>query len=201
MELLSIFATLSFIFSTLAYVPYTISTLTSSTRPTLSTWLSWWIMDVAILAGMFVKGAVALQMLAYVIGCAFVIGACLWRGANVGWTKVDTICMVFVLIAIVLWALSGDANFAIVLSLSAVLIGCVPMLKNILKDPAREPLFPWILVMVGGLFGIAAIPQWTIANALTPVVFAIIQVFFVILISRKFLPSRNKTAARVLIQD
>ncbi len=192
MDLLSTFAVLSFVFSVAAYVPYTRAVLYSSAKPTLSTWLSWWIMDFAILAGMFAKHAVAMQMIAYVVGCAFVIGACFWRKAILGWTRLDSICMLLVVCAIVLWALSGDANFAIVMSLIAMCIGTVPMLVNVSHAPAREPFLPWILVLIGGLFGVAAIPKWTIAAALTPVVFAIVQVAFVLLISRKF---RRKNAS------
>ena len=186
MDLLSILATLSFAFSVAAYVPYVKSTLSSTAKPTLSTWLSWWIMDIAILAGMFAKDAVAMQMVAYVVGCAFVIGACLWRSADLDWKRLDSVCMGLVVLAIALWALSGDANFAIVMSLVAVLIGSAPLLINILKNPEREPFLPWILITIGGLFGVAAIPQWTIAAALTPIVFAIVQVAFVVIISRKF---------------
>ena len=137
MDILSIFATLSFVFSVAAYVPYTKATLASTAKPTLSAWLSWWIMDIAILAGMFAKNAVAVQMVAYVVGCAFVIGACLWRNADLGWKRLDSVCMGLVVLAIALWALSGDANFAIVMSLIAVIVGSIPMLINILKNPER----------------------------------------------------------------
>lgn len=191
MDLHSVFATLSFVFSVAAYVPYTTSVWSSTSRPTLSTWLSWWIMDIAILAGMFAKDAVAMQMIAYVIGCAFVIGACLWRKAILGWTRLDSICMVLVFGAIVLWTLSGDADFAIIMSLVAVTIGCIPMLINVWHTPAREPFLPWVLITIGGLFGVAAIPKWTIADALTPIVFATVQVGCILLISRKF---RKKNA-------
>ena len=167
------------------------SVLQSTSRPTLSAWLSWWIMDLAILAGMYAKEAVAVQMVAYVIGCAFVIGACLWRRADLGWTPLDSKCMALVLGALVLWALSGDANFAIVMSLVAIAASCVPLIKNLWHDPTREPLLPWILITIGGIFGVAAIPKWTIADALTPIVFALFQIVCLSLMARRFCDKKN----------
>jgi len=191
MTLLAIFATLSFLFSVGAYWPYAKSVWQSKSRPTVSTWLSWWIMDLAILAGMYFKDAVAIQMVAYVIGCGIVIGACILRRANLGWKRIDTICMLLVMAAIGLWAVSGDANFAIIMSLIAICIGCVPLFFNVLEAPEREPMLPWALITTGGFFGVAAIPHYTVADALTPIVFFVVQVTFTLLIMRQF---RKKVA-------
>lgn len=186
MGILSVYAALALVFSVSAYGPYMKSVLESTSRPTLSAWLSWWIMDIAILAGMYAKEAVAVQMIAYVIGCTFVIGACLWRRANLGWTPFDSKCIALVVSAVVLWALSGDANFAIIMSLVAVVVGCIPLMRNLWHDPTREPFLPWTLITIGGFFGFLAIPRWTIADALTPIVFGICQVVCVVLMTRRF---------------
>jgi hypothetical protein len=46
---ITFFAILSFVFSSFAYVPYIRGVLASTTKPTLSTWISWGLMDLAIL--------------------------------------------------------------------------------------------------------------------------------------------------------
>lgn len=190
MDVLSIFATLAFALSAAAYVPYIASILRSNKQPTLSTWVSWGLMDVAILAGMVTAGEIAWQMVAYVIGVSLVIGASLYKCATIGWTHLDSGCLTIVTVAIGLWVVTGDPNIAIILSLVAVTVGTVPMVVNIWKDPVREAIFPWLLFLAGGIFGVLAIPTWNIAAALTPVWFLVLQVAIVLLIARKWLHSK-----------
>lgn len=199
MNLTIIFASLAFLFSVVAYVPYARSVIVSDTKPTISAWASWWLMDAAILGGMIAANEIAWQMVAYIVGIAFVIGACVYKifvigGAEqkeegTGWTRLDSFCLAIVVIAIGLWVISGNPNIAIVLSLVAITIGTVPMLANIWHHPEREPLLPWVLWLVGGTFGVLAIPVWNIAGALTPIWFLVLQALVVLLVSRKLRPS------------
>ncbi len=87
--------------------------------------------------------------------------------------------------AVALWGVSGSPNVAIILSLIAVVVGTVPMIVNVWRDPVREPFLPWLLGLAGGVFGVLAIPAWNIAAALSPIVFLFLQVIIVLLISRK----------------
>ncbi len=193
MDIISVFAVLAFLFSAVAYVFYIKSVLASNAQPTISSWISWWLMDIAILAGIIAAGEMAWQMVAYIVGVVFVIGASVYKGAVVGWTRLDSVCLAIVIVAIGLWVISGDPNIAIVLSLVAITIGTIPMVVNIWRHPAREPLVPWFFFLAGGIFGVLAIPVWNIAAALTPVWFLVLGVLNVLLISRK-LRSSNVVA-------
>ncbi|TAL49499.1 hypothetical protein EPN83_00565 [Patescibacteria group bacterium] len=157
MQLISVFAVLAFLFSAAAYVPYAKSVLTSNAQLTVSTWISWLLMNAAILAGMIAASEMAWQMVAYTVGVAVLVGASVYKGAAVGWTRLDFICLTVVIVAIGLWAVSGDPNIAIILSLVAIIlsfvaitIGSVPMVVNVWENPAREPLLPWLLFLAGG---------------------------------------------------
>lgn len=191
MEIKTLFAILSVGFSAAAYVFYTRSVLRSA-RPTLSAWISWGLMDGAILAAMIVAGEIAWQMVAYVIGVCVVLAASIYKKAALDWKRLDTYCLVIVVIAVTLWAISGDPNIAIILSLVAITVGCIPLIANVWKDPSREPLLPWLLITIGGFFGVLAIREWNIAAALTPVWFLALMGFFVWLLVRKPL-SRSET--------
>ena len=169
MEYTDVFAALSFVVSASTYFFYVRAILESSARPTLSVWIGWLIPDATILAGMLAQKKIAWQLVAYTAGCTIVILVCLWKGAAVGWKWLDTTCVGIIILATVLWAISGDPNIAITLSLIATTIGCIPMVPNVWKDPRREPLLPWCLVTTGGIFGVAAIPAMTIGDALAPV--------------------------------
>ena len=181
------FAVIAFIFSAVAYIPFVSGVLKSETRPTISSWISWGLMDGTVLAGMIAQHEIAWQMVAYVLGVGAVISASLMKNASLNWTRMDTVCVAIVSASVAGWAFTGDADIAIVLSLLAAVVGSIPMVVNTLKNPANEHLLPWLLVLVGGISGVLAITNWSIAGAATPVTFLILQGAFVALIARKFL--------------
>jgi hypothetical protein len=186
MDPVSIFAALSFVFSALAYIPYVAGVLKSKTRPTISVWISWGLMDLAILIGMIAQNEIAWQMVAYVLGVVAVIIACYFKNAALGWKTLDTVCLTIVAIAISGWALTGNPDVGIILSLVAAVVGSIPLIVNTWKDPTHEPLLPWVMVTAGGLFGVLAIVNFTIAGATTQITFFLLQLAFVLLILRRY---------------
>ena len=193
---IQVFAVFAFLYSLAAFPLYAKEVLENKARPTMSVWIAWLIIDTAILAGMIATDKVALQMVAYVMGLGLVLGAIIYkcrRNVTMGWTTADWICLVLVCIAILLWGVSEDPNLAIFFSIVAGVVGTIPLFLNIWRDPPREPALPWILVAIGGTFGVLAMPDDTIAGALSPVCFLVLQVEILLLISRKFL-IRSKEA-------
>lgn len=184
---LSWFALLAFLLSAGSYIPYVRAIFGGKARPTISAWLSWFIVDAAIFFAAAVQGEVLYQVAAYVVGCLIIIGACLYIRAPLGWTRLDTICTALVVVAIILWVSTGDADVAIVIGLTAMTIGSLPMFVNVWQDPAREPILPWLLNLGGALCGFAAIEHWTIAGALSPVIFLSLSVLFNLNIWRQLL--------------
>ncbi|MBI2108708.1 MAG: hypothetical protein HYT93_00805 [Parcubacteria group bacterium] len=192
---IQIFAGFAFVYSFTAFPLYAKETLRSTAKPTLSVWIAWVLIDVAILAGMIAKEKVAPQMIAYVLGLGIIIGAIVYkfkRNATMGWTGTDWTCLVLVCVAILLWGVADDPNLAIFLSIVAGTIGTIPLFLNIWRDPLREPPLPWIFVAIGGIFGVLAMPDTTIAGALSPVCFLVLQGEILLLISRKFLLRQTK---------
>lgn len=187
METATLFNALAFIFTMILYLPYARAIRASAARPTLSSWISWLIMDVAILAGMLAKGVFLWQMAAYIIGCAWIIRVTWKKGGALGWKPLDTVCVSAVALSAALWWLTGDAEIAIIVSLAAMIVGTVPLFRNLLEDPKREPLLPWSFALLGGIFGFLAIPAWTVAGAATPSVFLALQTLVIALMSRRWM--------------
>ncbi len=190
MKDLTLLTTLAFIFSALAYVPYVWSLSKSKARPTLSVWISWLVMDGAIFAAALAKDIFLYQVGAYVVGCIAIIGVSLYKNPTLGWTKLDTICTALVLAAVALWAMTGDANIAMLVSLAAMVIGSLPMYRNVWQDPSREPMLPWLLNWAGALCGVLAITEWSIAGALAALVFFALSTSFNIFVLRQLLPRK-----------
>lgn len=180
---------LAFLFSLVAYGPYAMSIIKNKdTRPTISSWLSWLIMDAAALAGTIAAKETSWQLVAYTFGCFLVIGTCLYKGSiSLKWTRIDLICLGIVAMAAVLWPISGNPNVAIVLNVSGIIVGTLPMWKNVWEEPRREPFMPSILSLIGCVFGVLAISQWIIATAFPALTFLFLQTSTVLMICRRFL--------------
>lgn len=184
-------AALAFVFSAAAYVPYVRGILRSTARPTMSAWISWGLMDVVLLwVAIAAKSLFAFQMAAYTIGVSIVLVACISRRAHLGWTALDTKCVGIVLLSIVAWVLTGSPSLVVVICLIAAVVGTWPLIVNLREDPSRELVLPWVLVTIGSAFSIMAVPEFTLVNTLTPVVFLGLQLY----ILRLIVPFRLRTA-------
>lgn len=177
---------LSLIFTALAYVYYVRAILKSVTRPTVSSWISWLMMDMAIFAAMLTEGIFSVQMATFVGGSIVVLIVCLFKKASVGWRMLDTICVAIVVAAVSLWALSGSATIAILMSLVAAIVGSIPMLVNTWQNPENETMAPWMTVFVGTIFALCALDSWTLVSSSAGFTFAALQLSFMALIVRKY---------------
>ena len=189
---LSIFDSLAFGFSAFAYIPYVRYILNSKTRPTMSSWICWFLMDIFLFFGMLSNGAFSWQLVAYISGCVVVLGISVWRRATLGWGAFDTICLTIVGLALVLWTITGDATEAIVIGLIAAIVGSFPLFYNLWKDPTVEAPPPWVLCSIGSAFQLLAIEEWGITQAATPLAYLGVQLLALTLISRKYFRFRSR---------
>lgn len=153
-------------------------------HPTLSTWIAWGIMDVAILVGMILAGEIAWQVVAYVVGVAVVFTASAWKGASVGWTLLDLGCLAVVALAVIFYLLSKKPAVLIIISLIGMTIGTIPTIVSMWNDPMREPLLPWLLFMAGGICGMLAVKEWRSIALASPTCFLVLQVLVLVLMFR-----------------
>lgn len=166
MDIKSIFAVVGFAFTLSTYFYYVKSINESNARPTLSVWISWVAMDVAVLIGMVLGKSFSLQIAAFIVGVAWVIRASLRKKAVVAWQGFDTACMTFVGIAFYSY-FQFDRDTGIVISLTAMVIGSTPMYVNMLRGVGNEPFKPWLLMYAGTGFQLLSIRNWLSATPST----------------------------------
>lgn len=203
----TIYSIISVSFAVLAFIPAFIETWTIKdqydVRPTISGWLSWVASDIAILSAMIVRDDISWQMVPYVFGSSILIILALrkgwkiarirgestsWKDPFMDWNHKDTTCIGIVAVAIVVWSISHDPDYAIYLTAISATIGAFAIWVPLMADPYREPLNAWVLFLVGGVFGLAAVNEWTLAGALIPVMCFVVQTTMVTLTARRFLP-------------
>lgn len=182
----ALFASLAFAVSAGAYFPYVRNIATGRTRPTLSSWISWWILDTAILVSIIAAGGMSWQMVAYAGGTCVVLGVCVYKKAALGWTAADSFCIGMVIGAMLMWYYSSNPQIGMLLCLLAALIGSFPFIRNVRKTPHAEAILPWIMAAVGSVCQLLSIEQWSFSEIVTPVVWLMVQLPAVWYISQRY---------------
>ena len=149
-----------------------------ATRPTRGSWITWATLDMVILAGMYASGTVNGQIIGGTLSSAMImVLACLGWGKP-GWTKLEKICLAILPIGLLLWWLTTDPWWSIVISLILLTIGCWPTYESAWIDPTRESKAAWTLMLLSSLFILPTLPAihtWTIETGVTvaaqPIVF------------------------------
>lgn len=162
-------------------VPYILAIIRRQTQPVKASWLIWASLDTITFSGMYLQGALTVQMACIVVGAWTIAILSLKRGLP-GWRRVDKYCLAGAIIAVAVWAFSGNPLFALMTSLTATFFGSIPTFISAWQDPKRENKMGWTIATVSFIFAVLAIPQWTLADASQPVVFLAIQLVMMYLL-------------------
>ncbi len=181
---------LGFFFSVGANIPYILSVIKNpETRPTVSGWVCWVMIDLSLLWVLYHSNEPYYQIAAFSCGSILILftsiitGKAKWKEVGV----VDLIGIVFVCLAVAKIYTAGDKETIIIVVLVAGFIATVPLIWNLWKDPTREPLIGWIMVIIGGALAVAGIKEYTILGSATQLFFFAIQLGIMGLIARRWL--------------
>lgn len=188
-EMLSILAGLLFI---AGFIPYIRAILRKEARPAKTTWIIWAILDIITLLGMYVKDTVNGQILSAVIGACAVAVLALKYGTP-GWTKLDKFCLTGAILGIILWQAFNSPALGIIVTLSVIFLGSIPMFTSTWKDPSRENKLAWMIFWISCVCAVIAIPQWTLADAAQPITFFAIETIMMYIL---YIHSRSLAAAK-----
>lgn len=92
---------LSFALSASAYIPYWWNIYRHGAQPTLSSWISWFLLDATITANLFSAGQMPWQMVAFTIGGGITFVIALMKKSDLSWGKMDTWCVALVALSLV----------------------------------------------------------------------------------------------------
>ncbi|MDP3772939.1 MAG: hypothetical protein Q8Q85_01600 [Gemmatimonadales bacterium] len=191
-----VFSVLAGVLIIAGFVPYIWAILRKGAKPVKATWIIWITLDTITLAGMIVKGTVNGQLIGAMIGVSIVVGLALKFGSP-GWTRLDRFCLGGAALGIALWALTRDPIAGIATSCAVLFLGSIPTFVSAWEDPNRESTLAWTFYWCSCVFAIAAIPQWTIADALQPITFAVTDTtaMAILLVRPRMLARQRKLAA------
>ncbi|MBI4434842.1 hypothetical protein HY635_03470 [Candidatus Uhrbacteria bacterium] len=168
------FSVLAGAFMIAGFVPYIWKILRKGAKPAKASWVIWTTLDTITIAGMFTEGTVNGQIIGTIIGAYVTVGLALKFGQP-GWTRLDKGCLCGAVLGIVAWAITANPVAAIATSCSVIFLGSIPTFVSAWEDPSRESTLAWTLYWLGCMFALAAIPHWTLADALQPITFTVIE--------------------------
>lgn len=103
-------------------------------------------------------------------------------------TKFDIACGAVSILALILWGLTQNAMLALILSLAADAVACIPTLIKSWTHPETEDARAYVLAAISAFITTLSLPIWTFSYYAFPVWTLIICLIFVILI--KFKPTK-----------
>jgi hypothetical protein len=165
-------------------VPYVISIFQKKTKPSRSAYAIWLVIDTVTVASYIASGATDTiwTFLGFGLTTFIIFGLSLKYGMG-GFNKLDIICMVIALFAIIIWLTTKDASLALYASLSAKLIGYIPIVKKSYLYPCTENNLAWNMAAFASLLNIVAITSSRPEILIAPVSLAIVDLLIIILLN------------------
>ncbi len=181
--------------SFVAYVLYYISIIQGRSRPNRATWIILTVVGVLIAASYYASGArnTMWVALAYTIG-PFIAALLAFKYGEGGTTRFDIFCLAGCAFSVVLWALSENPLYTLIINIVIDFLGILPTLKKSFFDPLSEDALAWSVTTVSNALNIFAIEAWVFSIAVYPVYMLAVNGLVTLFIFRKYLSPLNKPA-------
>jgi hypothetical protein len=164
---------------------YAIDTLKGKTKPNRVTWLLWALAPLIAFSAEIKSGVGLKSLMTFMVGfgpllvfiASFINRQSFWKIS-----RLDIVCGVLSLLALILWAITGTGAVAILLSIAADLLAGVPTLIKSYKDPGSESYLVFLFGGISAAITLLTVKEWTLAIAGFPAyIFLICAVLFVLI--------------------
>lgn len=171
---------------------YIKDTLAGTTKPNRVTWLMWSIAPligtVAALAAQVTWAVLPVFMAGFV---PLLVFAASFKNKNAYWQlrKLDYLCGLFSLLALILWAITKEPVVAIALALASDGFAVVPTFIKSWTDPDTESSIAYSTGVFSALTGFAAVNNWNFSEYGWPIYLVIANASLLISIYHKKIAS------------
>ncbi len=161
----------------LSIVPYIKDILHGTTRPNIVSYSLWFFLLGIGMLGQISSGASwsIIFMTGDLLAVVVVIALCLAGYGYGKYGKLEVVCTMLAIIAIIAWQATGEPLYAIIFALIADILAAVPTVVKAYRDPKSEIAAAWFMVAIGGVFGIISNTVFDLPNMLFPVYIVIIN--------------------------
>ena len=172
---------------------YASDTLKGITRPNRMSWLLWTIAPAIAFVAELAQHTpieIAALTLAFSFASLLVVLAS-FLNPHAYWkiTRFDIACGLLALLAVLLWATTGQGNIAIVCAILIDFLASLPTIGKLYSHSETERGVVYLACVAGSLITLATIKSWTFANFAIPLYYLLIDS---ILLGVMLFPSRNR---------
>lgn len=155
-----IFALVSTVIGTIAFLPYLRDMFRRKTQPHSYTWLVWAITQGTAVAGIW-HGGGGIGGLEFVVGTILVFVVFLFslKYGTKNITKSDTIVLVAALLAVLAWWQLKNPFLAVLMVCIIDVLGYIPSYRKSYEEPWSETLFTWVAFVIGNGFALLALEK------------------------------------------
>lgn len=169
-----------------AYIPYVISIYKKRITPHPFSWFLWAVLGFATFITYIGVGAKETLPLAFISFFGpiviFFITLKNWKRK---FPKFDYFCLVFALLAIIVYVVFHQAAIALTLSLVGDLFAALPTIRKTYDDPSSENFWTWFLFALGAIVALFAIKDFTYGVLIFPLYLTVFEVCMCLIILRK----------------
>ena len=175
---------------------YIRGTLRGVTKPNRVTWLLWGVIPIIATVASLSDGVRWAALPVFMAGFGpLVVFAFSFVNSNAYWKlgRLDYVCGLFSLGAIILWVLTKSPAIAIVLSIIADTLAAIPTLVKSWREPETEKIGPFVAGFASQLTAIAAFRLFTFSEIAFPLYLLVINAALVLVIKRESLQIIHKS--------
>ncbi len=164
------FGIIAIIISLLGYFAYFRNIFKDKTKPHVFSWLIWGIV-VGIeffgqVAGSAGAGAWVTGISAFV---CFAIAAISFNKGNIDITRIDKFSFAGAILAILLWIITKDPLFSVLLGILIDALGYIPTFRKSYKHPNQETVITWFMNGLKFVFALLALDKFTFLSSVYPI--------------------------------
>ncbi len=146
---------------------YLYETIRGTAQPNRVTWLLWFLLPMIAFVAQRAEGVGTVSWVTFASGFTpllIVFASFFNRKAYWKTVPLDYACMAFAFVGIALWAITKDANLAILFSIATDFAAGFPTLRKSYTHPETESWSAYAISTLGFSIGMLAIHTWTFAN-------------------------------------
>lgn len=181
---------LAALISLYGYVRYGMEVPKRTLRPRAATWLIWGVLSTCVTIIQLENGA-ALGVIGALLGAisGYVLAAMAWHYGHRKIHEADVISIILAFGVLIAWGFIGDTVTVVAASL-VYLVGFTPTVVRAVKAPHNERMTPFVTSIIKYSLSIAILGHFSLETLIYPVILALANLFFVILlyIRRKQVP-------------
>lgn len=150
---------------------YATKTFKGETQPNRVTWLLWAVVPMIAFFAELQEGVGIQSLMTFMIGLGpLVVFVASFLNRKAFWqiSKLDIVCAVLSVVALIAWKLSGDADIAIAFALLADALAGLPTLIKSWTNPDSEHYAPYLTSAFSAAITLATISVWSFATYAFP---------------------------------